>query len=76
MTAIYTNDAKGVHGVTENNICSGQMVTPPLTTAQIKRRAAYAALLASLKPNASHFMTPINTGPLNVKRATGINASV
>ena len=52
------------------------MSAKPLTPAQIKRRAAYAALLKTLKPNASRFCTPINVGPLNVRRATGANGSV
>jgi hypothetical protein len=51
-------------------------MSKPITPAQIKRRAAYAALVKTLKPNAGHFCTPINPGPLNVKRATGINASI
>ena len=49
-------------------------IVKPLTAAQIKRRAAFAAIL---KPRPlSAFNVPVNTGPLNVRRATGINASI
>ena len=48
----------------------------PLTAAQLKRRAKFAALVKSLAPNAGHFCTPLNTGPLRVKRATGVFGSV
>lgn len=48
-----------------------------LTPAQIKRRAAYAALVKSLAPAvSSRFCTPINLGPLNVKRATGASRTI
>lgn len=51
-------------------------MTKPLTPAQIKQRAQ-ARLLTSLTPRKqSNFNAPINVGPLNVRRATGINASI
>lgn len=51
-------------------------MTKPLTPAQIKRRAI-ERLTASLTPRKqSNFNAPINTGPLNVRRGTGINASI
>lgn len=37
---------------------------------------AKAALVKSLAPNTSNFMTPLNTGPLNSKPATGVMGSV
>lgn len=48
-----------------------------LTPAQTKRRAAYARLVASLAPRKQGGLNqPINTGPLNVRRATGVMASI
>lgn len=47
------------------------------TTPLEKRRAQQAALVASLTPRKQGGMNhPINTGPLNVKRATGRNATI
>ena len=52
-------------------------MTTKLTPAQIKRRAAYARLVASLTPRKQGGLNqPINTGPLNVRRATGVMASI
>lgn len=45
-----------------------------LTPAQIKRRAQFAAILTPRPLSA--FNVPINTGPLNVRRGTGVNASI
>ena len=36
---------------------------------------AKAALLKALPPNTNTFMTPLNLGPLMVRRGTGQNAS-
>lgn len=48
----------------------------PLTPTQIKARKK-ARLIASLTPRKqSNFNAPINPGPLNVRRGTGINASI
>lgn len=59
-------------------VASGAAVQhKPLTAAQRQRRAEWAALVASLalrkQGGQNH---PINVGPLNVKRATGVMASV
>ncbi|MDO8251426.1 MAG: hypothetical protein Q7T78_17135 [Rhodoferax sp.] len=47
------------------------------TPAQIKRHAAQARLLASLTPRKQGGMNqPINIGPLNVRRATGVMGTI
>ena len=47
------------------------------TPAQIKRRAAQARLVASLTLRKQGGMNqPINIGPLNVRRASGVMGSI